>query len=159
VGDEDAVDAYRQAIRMLGRRALTRGELLHRLSGRGFAAAPSEQAAEKAQDRGFLDDDGIARRMAERLILERAYGRRRAADEMRRRLLDPETVRRALDELEGQHPEAEEEAMRRSSDRWISRHGEPRDDPSRSRLAGHLHRRGFPDALIRREVLDRRGTH
>ena len=95
--------------------------------------------------------------MAERFLLEKAYGRRRAADEMKRRRLDPETAHGALDELEEQHPEAEEEALRRSSSLWISRHGEPRDDPSRSRLAGHLQRRGFPDALIRREVLDRHG--
>jgi len=157
VGDEDALDAYRQAVRMLGRRALTSGELLHRLAEKGFDAVAAEQAVEKARDRGFLDDDAIARRMAERLILEKAYGRRRADDDMRRRRLDPVTARRALDELEEHHPEAEEEALRRSSDRWISRHGKPRDRPSRSRLAGHLKGRGFPDHLIRREVLDRHG--
>jgi regulatory protein len=148
-----SASAYRTALDMLGRSALTRAELRDRLGRKGFPLEEVEETVGRLVELGQLRDDRIAERLVERRVLERGYGRARAVEEMTRRGIPAEVADRALESITD---EDEEAALRRSLESWCGQHGAPGDDPALRRLVAHLRHRGFREERIRRAVLDGR---
>jgi regulatory protein len=146
--------AKHAALRLLALRDRSRGELVQRLSAR----FPEDVAARVVEDlaaAGYLDDEGLARRLAERFAGERGFGPARIRAELRRRGLSAETAEAAVGRDD---PEALLQRGLEAARRHLKRDTGPLDDPSLRRLAGHLERRGFPAGVIRAIVtLSRQG--
>jgi len=133
--------AYLDAVRWLAVRSRTEAEVRRRLAGRGFAAGVIEDVIRKLKDLNYLDDQRYAERYAQGR-LQRKMGLRRIALELKSRGIGEETVRSALEELDGDEEWRAALSLVRS--RW--RDGE--DPPRRMRrLLAMLERRGYPRGL------------
>ena len=80
------------ALRMLSRRAVSEGELLRRLSEKGFPPADAEAALSRLRELGLADD----RRLCEGLVRvyrdSRRYGRAKIVMALRRRLVPADII-------------------------------------------------------------------
>jgi regulatory protein len=148
--DDNLRAARAAAYRLLARRDRSRRELAERLSLKFPKAAVAAVVGGLAAD-GLLDDDRLARRLAERWAAERNFGPRRIRLELARRGLAP------VSDL-GTDPDAVRAAAVRAARRHLKAGAEPGDPRTVRRLAGYLERRGFSGADIRAIVrLTRQG--
>jgi len=123
------------AARMLGRRAMSEGELIKKLTEKGADETQARFAAAWLTDLGALDDVGYARAAAHRLRA-RGYGDYRVACELKRRLLPPEVI----EEIMGEG--AQDQSL---IDREIEKRmrGKENDLQQLKKLSDALYRRGF----------------
>lgn len=134
-----------RALRLLAVRDRSRGELAARLKSR-FSEQIAERVVADLAAAGYLDDPGLARRLAERFAGERGYGPARIRAELRRRGLSAADAEAAVGPDD---PEAIRDRARAAARRWLRGRPEPLDARDARRLAGHLERRGFPAEAIR----------
>jgi regulatory protein len=129
------------AYRLLARRDYFAGELGERLRSKGFSDDEIDQVLAHCAERGFLDDEKLARRFAELRAPDRGWGPRRIEAELRRRgvadgvaaeasSLDSELLSRAL-------ATALRRAERRAADGWWRLH------ERRARMVSSVVSRGF----------------
>jgi regulatory protein len=85
-------DAYDEGLRLLGRRALTRREVVERLTQRGHAAEEVKDAVTRLEEEAAIDDDALARHWIGTQALARGRGRDRALAELQARGVDPEVA-------------------------------------------------------------------
>lgn len=146
-GDEapaliDEATARDLALRSLGRRAASRHDLDRTLERRGVEADVRETVLDRLVEEGYLDDEQLARDLAERLRERKGMGERGVAAELRRRGLDPAV----LDEPD--RDDELERAIEVAADRRRRMHGLD-DETAERRLAGFLQRRGFGGGAVR----------
>lgn len=142
------------AMRLLAVRDRSRGDLAQRLKLR-FSEEVADRVVADLAAAGYLDDLGLARRLAERFAGERGYGPARIRAELRRRGLSAQDTEAALGPAD---PEALRERALAAARRYLKDKAGPLDDRAVRRLAGHLERRGFPAESIRAIVtLSREG--
>jgi len=98
------------------------------------------------EERGFIDEGKMARRLAERALHERGYGRRRARAWLLAQGIPSSTADAALDEHYS--PEGQEEAARR----LVEKRGIPATRREQARLRRFLLARGFEPELASRLV-------
>lgn len=98
-------DVHAVALRMLGRRALSKRELDERLRRRGFAEAIVKRELERLQSAGLIDD-GVLAEAVSAGTLARGRGRRGLAAELRRRRIGREVAERALGAITEEQTEA-----------------------------------------------------
>jgi regulatory protein len=134
--------------------ARSRRELRGKLAGKGVPDELAERLLDRFADVGLVDDAAFARTWVESRQRSRGLARRALAQELRRKGVDDETARTALDDLD---PEREEQAARALVRKKLrSLRGLDHATASR-RLAGLLARKGYPAGLAFAVVRDELG--
>jgi regulatory protein len=98
LSDAKKKKAKDKALRLLSFRDHSRAELTQKLK-RSTDEEAAEQAAERMEQLGLIDDTVYAKKLASELILHKHYGRERAVFEMLQKGLDKETVLQAVDNI------------------------------------------------------------
>lgn len=138
---------HETALRMLGRRALSRRELGDRLRDRGFADGPVRAEVERLQAAGLLNDLELARAIC-RARLRQGKGKRAVETELWRRHVEPQAGAQAVAELVGDEVTgALEAAVARAVKRCPQWRQLPRE---RAKVVRYLLTRGFDAAEVRR---------
>jgi len=134
-------------VNSLAAKAQSVAEIEGKLAARGVPPGVSAKVVEEAVRLGYLDDAGLAGQLARGFRIRR-YGRRRAAQALRRRGLAPELAEAALEQAYG---DADEVELARAAlgSRPVGHHAEQR------RAVAFLARRGFSSAAAWQAV--RRG--
>ncbi len=142
--DRAAADPRTFVCNSLAAKAQSGAEIEAKLATRGIGPEEAAAALSEATRLGYLDDAELAGQLA-RGLRSRGYGRRRAAQTLRRRRLPAAIAENAL---EGAYGDVDEETLARSAlgARSVD------DDSSRRRAASFLVRRGFSAGAAWRAV-------
>ena len=140
------------ALRMLGRRALSRREVADRLARRGFDPAAVRAELHRLEAAGLLDDQAVAAAVVAG-ALRRGGGRLMAAAALRRRRVARDAADGALAAV---GEEATRAALEQSLARAARRHpGFERLPEVRRKVVRYLLARGFGAAEIRAAIAER----
>jgi regulatory protein len=134
--------------------ARSRKELRDKLAKRDVPDELAERLLDRFGEVGLVDDEAFARAWVESRQRSRGLARRALAQELRRKGVDDETARTALDELDpDQEAQAAHDLVRKKarSMRNLDRAVATR------RLVGMLARKGYPPGLAYRIVRDELG--
>ena len=161
--ESEVRDAEAQArqicLRLLTIAPRTRAQLATALRRRGIPAEAAEAVLGRFTDVGLIDDAAFARAWVESRHYSRGLSRRSLSAELRRRGVQTEEIREAVDTLD---PEQEVATARRLVEQKMAgTRGQPPEVRAR-RAAGTLARKGYPAGLVFRlikEVLEQEGTH
>jgi len=124
--------------------ARSRKELRDRLAKKDVPDELAERLLDRFGEVGLVDDEAFARSWVESRQRSRGLARRALAQELRRKGVDDETARTALDDLD---PSLEEQAARDLVRKKLrSLHSVDQITATR-RLAGLLARKGYPAGL------------
>lgn len=146
--------ARKTALNALGRRSLSRGQLIERLQRRGHDADAAASVADELEADGWLDDAAYARELAESLCRSQPASQRLIVHKLVQRKFSRDLAERvAAEVLEG--TDAVEQAMEFAEKRYRSMQSLSPAVAVR-RIAGALARRGF-DHSTTREVIARLG--
>jgi len=148
--DADAeVVARKILLDQLTGQARSRAELEARLARKGVPGPVAERLLDRFEEVGLVDDEAFARAWVQSRQPGKGLARRALAQELRRKGIEDDTARIALDEID---PEDEVEAARtlvRRKLRSVERLGR---DVAARRLTGMLARKGYPSGLCFRVV-------
>jgi regulatory protein len=140
-------------------RARTRKELSDKLAAKLVPAEVAGQLLDRFEEVGLIDDDAFARLWVSQRQSSAGGGkglaRRALAQELRRKGIDDETAREALDEVD---PAAEEESARLLVRRKLRSLARVDDTTATRRLVGMLARKGYPSGLAFSVVRDELGA-
>jgi regulatory protein len=125
-------------------RARTRKELADKLRSKNVPDEIATRLLDRFTEVGLIDDAAFARQWVESRQSGKGLARRALADELRRKGVDPELTREALDEIE---PGAEESAARALVRRKLPSMRRLDHATATRRLAGMLARKGYPAGL------------
>jgi regulatory protein len=124
--------------------ARSRQELRERLAKKGVPDELAERLLDRFTDVGLVDDGAFARSWVDSRQRNRGLARKALAQELRRKGVDDETARTALDDLD---PAREEQVARMLVRKKLrSLRGVDHATATR-RLAGMLARKGYPAGL------------
>jgi regulatory protein len=134
-------------------RARSRSELHQRLAKKNVPDELAERLLDRFAEVGLVDDGALARSWVETRQRSRGLSRRALAHELRRKGVDDETARTALDDLD---PGSEEETARQLVRKRLRSLGDVDHATATRRLAGLLARKGYPAglsfAVVRQEL-------
>ena len=122
----------------------TRAELADLLAEREIPDEVAEEVLDRFSEVGLIDDAAFANAWVESRHRGRGLGKRALAQELRRRGVDDELARDALDELD---PEQEEETARTLVRRKLRSMRSLEREVAMRRLLGMLARKGYPGGL------------
>lgn len=125
-------------------RARSRHELADKLKAKDVPDEVAAQLLDRFEEVGLVDDAAFARTWVSQRQSGKGLAKRALAQELRRKGVDDETVRDALDELD---PEAEEEAARLLVRKKLRSLGRVDDQTAARRLVGMLARKGYGSGL------------
>ena len=146
-------EALEEALRLLGRRARSRVELIRQLRRGGHAPGAIESAIRRCDELKYLDDEAFARAHVRDRLKFKPRGRRILMAELRTRGVDEKDATRAIDEVFSD-AEVNEADLADGLARKRLRSLESLPTPvARRRLTAYLARRGFPSAIIRQTVM------
>jgi len=146
--------ARERALRLLALRGRSRAELRKKLAERDFSKSVIDRVLENLGALGYLDDEAFAVNRARHLAVNRLYGDRKIAEQLREKGVDPEAARAAIREVREEFPELE--GIARSAARKLQGRGlESLGKKERLALARTLQGKGYHLALI----LDYLGTY
>lgn len=91
--------AFNKAVDLLSRRDHAKGELLVKLRQKGFADG-AEQALEKLEGYGYIDDRRFALNYANELIRLKGFGKRRIVQELFKKGVERDVIDEVVSELE-----------------------------------------------------------
>jgi len=135
----------------------TRAQLAQALHRRGVPDEAAESVLSRFADAGLINDAAFARAWVESRHHSRGLSRRSLSAELRRRGVDGEEIREAVDALD---PEEEVATARRLVEQKLaSTRGQPPEARAR-RAASLLARKGYPPGLtfrLIREVMQQEG--
>jgi regulatory protein len=145
-------------LRLLTIEPRTRGQLAQALNRRGVPAEAAEAVLSRFAEVGLIDDAAFARAWVESRHHSRGLSRRSLSAELRRRGVDSEEIREAVDTLD---PEQEAATARHLVERKLaSTRGQPPEARAR-RAASLLARKGYPPGLafrLIREAMQQEGA-
>jgi regulatory protein len=130
-------------------RARTRSELATKLSSRGVPDDISARLLDRFEEVGLVDDAAFAREWVEQRQSGRGLARRALAQELRRKGVDDEVAREALDEID---PDDETEAARALVRAKLRSVRNLDRDKAVRRLVGMLARKGHSSSVAFRVV-------
>ena len=139
--------------------ARSRSELSGRLARKGVPVETAERLLDRFEEVGLVDDEAFARAWVQSRHSGKGLARRVLAQELRRKGVEDEVARTALDEVD---PDDEVESARLLVRRRLRTVAGFERDAAVRRLTGMLARRGYPAGLcfrVVREELDRLGHH
>jgi regulatory protein len=122
----------------------TRAELAGLLAEREIADDVADEVLDRFTEVGLIDDAAFANAWVESRHRGRGLGKRALAQELRRRGVDDQLARDALDELD---PEQEEETARALVRRKLKSMRSLDREVAMRRLLGMLARKGYPGGL------------
>ena len=157
-GSDPEARARQICLRLLTAAPRTRAQLATALSRRGVPSEAAEAVLGRFADVGLIDDAAFARAWVESRHYSRGLSRRSLSAELRRRGVETEEIREAVDTL---GPEQEVATARRLIEQKMAgTRGQPPEARIR-RAAGTLARKGYPPGLVFRlikEVLEQEGS-
>ena len=134
-------------------RARSRHELENKLRARGVPEEVASRLLDRFGEVGLVDDAAFARQWVESRQGSRGLARRALAEELRRKGIDTEVAREALDELD---PGTEEDTARALVRKKLPSMRRLDRATATRRLAGMLARKGYPAglafAVVRQEL-------
>jgi len=134
--------------------ARSRKELHDRLAKKGVPDELAERLLDRFTDVGLVDDEAFARSWVDSRQRSRGLARQALAHELRRKGVDDETARTALDDLD---PAREEQAARVLVRKKLRSLRAVDHATATRRLAGVLARKGYPAGLAFRVVREELG--
>ncbi|MDX6300160.1 MAG: regulatory protein [Nocardioidaceae bacterium] len=137
--------------------ARSRSELRGKLAKKGVPGELAERLLDRFEEVGLVDDEAFARSWVQSRQSGKGLARRALAVELRRKGIEDEVARTALDEVD---PDDEVESARLLVGRKLRTVGGLDRDTAVRRLTGMLARKGYPAAVcfrVVREELDRLG--
>ena len=106
-GFASAQEAYDCALNLLSYRDFSKQKMLERLQQKGADEEQAEEAIEKLQEYGLINDERYANRVYEGWLNKRCYGRQHLAAELAKRGIDSELSQKIMarftPELEAEH--------------------------------------------------------
>ncbi|CAM3530443.1 regulatory protein RecX [Isoptericola cucumis] len=149
---EDAAEKAREALlRTLTAAPKSRAELEQSLGRKGYPDAVSGPVLDRFDEVGLIDDAAYAEMIVRTRHTERGLSRRAIAMELRRRGIDEETAREALEQVDG---DDERDAAAVLARKHVARtRGLDRDVRLR-RAVGSLGRKGYPPGVAFGAVRD-----
>ena len=157
-GSDPEARARQICLRLLTAAPRTRAELAAALSRRGVPGEAAEAVLGRFADVGLIDDAAFARAWVESRHYSRGLSRRSLSAELRRRGVETEEIREAVDAL---GPEQEVATARRLMEQKMADTRGQRPEARIRRAAGTLARKGYPPGLVFRlikEVLEQEGS-
>jgi regulatory protein len=152
-------DAREILLAALTGRPRSRSELHQRLVKKNVPDELAERLLDRFTEVGLVDDGALARSWVETRQRSRGLSRRALAHELRRKGVDDDTARTALDQLE---PAREEETARQLVRKRLRSLRDVDHATATRRLAGLLARKGYPAGLafaVVRQELAGHGIH
>jgi regulatory protein len=150
--DADAESVARKILLdALTGQARSRRELRQKLAKKDVPAELAERLLDRFTEVGLVDDQAFARSWVESRQRSRGLARRALAQELRRKGVDDETARTALDDLA---PEQEEAAARELVRKKLRALRGVDHATATRRLAGLLARKGYPAGMAFAVVRD-----
>lgn len=146
--DTEAV-ARKILLDQLTGQARSRAELAEKLAKRQVPDEVAQRLLDRFEEVGLVDDAAFARAWVQSRQAGKGLARRALAQELRRKGVDEETARDALDEVD---PDAEVEAARGLVRRKMRSVQRVDRDTAVRRLSGMLARKGYPAGLAFRVV-------
>ena len=137
--------AFQTGLRVLGYRPRTRMELLHRLERR-YSSDAAQQAIERLEESGYLNDADFARSWRRSREAHRPRSASLIRRELEQRGVSRELAAEAVADLD------EEDSAYRAGLRRLRSLRDADWATFRRRLGDYLRRRGFPIALTHRTV-------
>ena len=151
--DPEAV-ARKILLDQLTGRAHSRSDLAAKLAQRNVPEEIAVRLLDRFEEVGLVDDAAFARGWVEQRQSGRGLARRALAQELRRKGIDDEVARQALDEID---PEHEVQAARTLVRRKLRSVSDLDQQVAVRRLTGMLARKGYPPSVafrVVREELD-----
>jgi regulatory protein len=139
------------ALTMLERSPRTRAELARGMARRGVPEDAAAVVLDRFTEVGLIDDAAFAAAWVDSRHAGKGLGRRALSAELRRRGVDEQVLRDAVDTVT---PEDEEAAARELVERKLRSMSRVPQDAQIRRLTGMLARKGFPPGLALRIVRD-----
>ncbi len=130
-------------------RARSRSELAAKLAQRDVPDEIALRLLDRFEEVGLVDDAAFARGWVEQRQSGRGLARRALAEELRRKGIDDEVAREALDEID---PDDEVEAARTLVRRRLRTVRDLDQQVAVRRLTGLLARKGYPPTVVFRVV-------
>lgn len=152
--DQEAV-ARKILLDQLTGRARTRHELADKLRGKLVPDEVAERLLDRFEEVGLVDDRAFARAWVSDRHRSKGLAPRALAQELRRKGIDDETVRAAVDEVTDDDQESAARALVRRRMRSL---GQADQATATRRLNGMLARKGYPPGLCFRVVKDELGA-
>ena len=156
--DADAESVARKILLdQLTGQARSRSELSERLAKKGVPGPVAQRLLDRFEEVGLVDDQAFARAWVQSRQSGKGLARRVLAQELRRKGIDEEVARTALDEVDA---DDEMETARRLVRRRLRTAGGLDRDAAVRRLSGMLARKGYPASVcyrVVREELDSLG--
>ena len=154
--DHEAV-ARKILLDQLTGQARSRSELAGKLAGKGVPDEVADRLLTRFEEVGLVDDEAFARSWVQSRQSSKGLARRALAQELRRKGIDDEVAREALDEVD---PDDEVEAARVLVRRKLRSVARVDQTTAVRRLSGMLARKGYPAGVafrVVREELDAAG--
>jgi len=153
--DADAESVARKILLdMLTGQARSRKELADKLAAKLVPADLATRLLDRFEEVGLVDDEAFARSWIASRQPGKGLARRALAQELRRKGVDDEVAREALDELD---PDDEEAAARALVRKKLRSMRGVDDVTATRRLAGMLARKGYPSGLAFAVIRDELG--
>ena len=157
-GDADPEAVARKILLdQLTGQARSRSELAVKLAKKGVPGEVAERLLDRFEEVGLVDDQAFARAWVQSRQPGKGLARRALAQELRRKGIEDDVARTALDEVD---PDDEVEAARALVRRKLRTVGRLERDVAVRRLTGMLARKGYPASVcfrVVREELDASG--
>ena len=141
--DPEAV-ARKILLDQLTGQARSRSELADRLAKKNVPDDVATRLLDRFEEVGLVDDDAFARAWVASRQPGKGLARRALAQELRRKGIDDEVAREALDEIDPADEEAAARVLVRKKLRTLARVD---DTVATRRLVGLLARKGYPSGL------------
>jgi regulatory protein len=129
--------------------ARSRSELREKLAKKGVPADLAERMLDRFEEVGLVDDGSFARAWVQSRQSGKGLARRALAQELRRKGIEDDVARAALDEVD---PEDEVESARLLVQRRLRSVGGLDRETAVRRLTGMLARKGYPAGVCFRVV-------
>ena len=139
------------ALTMLERQPRTRAELARGMARRGVPDDAAAAVLDRFAEVGLIDDRAFAQAWVDSRHAGRSLGRRALSAELRRRGVDDEVIKDAVDSVS---PDDEEAAARTLAELKLRTMGSATPEARMRRLVGMLARRGYSQGLALRVVRD-----
>ena len=143
--------AHEDAVRILGRRARSSGELREELARLSHDAGEIEEVIEEFTRSLYLDDLGLARALSEKLRDSKRASRSQIRVKLQARKLPNDVIEAAVGELD---PDEEFELLRQTARDRAAKLGGLERHVAERRLLGYLARRGWSGESALRAVRD-----
>lgn len=143
---DELENAKQSALRFLGYRPRSRRELIRNLEGKGFETAIIDQAIARLEELGLVDDAAFARYWVEQRETFKPRSRIALQQELQQKGIQRELIDDVLAEMD-ETAVARQAALKQAA-RWQTLP----EDLFKSKLSGHLQRRGFSYAIIKQII-------